>query len=101
MAKTSTSFKPGQSGNPAGRPRGLTAREAVRRSLAVAVEGGLTRLDAWAEELVTAAVTPEDKLDLLRWLEGASPTADSAAMERIEEMLDEIESRMQAMGEQA
>lgn len=50
-------FKPGQSGNPAGRPKSVTLSEAIRLELAKADPGNpdATRAEKIAEVLVTAA----------------------------------------------
>jgi hypothetical protein len=55
---TPTAFKPGQSGNPAGRPKSITLSEAIRLQLAKTVSEGsdVTFAEAIAQVLCVAAV---------------------------------------------
>lgn len=97
MPREDTQFRPGVSGNPQGRVKGrASARDAVRRALQKpAVEGDdRTRLDVWAERLVTSAVTTDDMLAVLKWLEGGAPTQDAIALERLAADLDDAEARL-------
>lgn len=79
MARTRTSWAKGQSGNPAGRRRGFTARTALRRALDEPPKEGddETVLMRWAREIIDAAVTVDDRLSVLRWLEGPSPPREN------------------------
>ncbi len=57
---TPTAFKPGQSGNPAGRPKSITLSEALRLELAKVLPGDTherTFAELIAQQLVRAAVT--------------------------------------------
>ncbi len=55
---TPTAFKPGQSGNPAGRPKSITLSEAIRLQLVKTVSEGsdVTFAEAIAQVLCVAAV---------------------------------------------
>lgn len=96
MPSSDTWFKPGRSGNPRGRPPGRASmRELVRRELLkpmARAKDGRTTAEEWARQLVAGAISNDDKLDLLRWLEGSQPSSDNLAVERTAEMLDELES---------
>lgn len=96
MARSDGYFRPGQSGNPRGRPPGRASlRELVRRELMkpmARAKDGRTMAEVWASRLVAGAVTTDDMLAVLRWLEGSAPSADNLAVERTAEMLDELES---------
>lgn len=80
MARSSTTWVKGVSGNPKGRPPNATGRAAIRRALAEPVGKGSDekRLDKWAREIVESAATLEQRLDVLRWLEGSSPPPEPA-----------------------
>ncbi|QEH34276.1 hypothetical protein OJF2_28110 [Aquisphaera giovannonii] len=75
--RNTTSWKPGQSGNPRGRPKALNGRSALRAVLLEpadpAAESPVSRLEQWARGIVEAAVTFEDRLAVLRFLEGNQP----------------------------
>lgn len=94
MPRSDGWFKPGVSGNPGGRPKGSSARDAVRRELMKAGDGGKTKMEEWASKLVAEAVDAEGILNVLRWLEGSQPSADALALERLAETLAELESHM-------
>lgn len=96
MPRSDTWFKPGQSGNPKGRPPGrCSLREMVRRELLKPVKGakdGRTTAEEWARRLVAGAIDNDGMLNVLRWLEGAQPSADNLALERTNAALDDIET---------
>ena len=75
MGKTRTSWRKGQSGNPSGRRPNARARDAIRKALNQPVEPGAseTHMERWADEIVTQAATLEDRLAVLKFLEGSSP----------------------------
>lgn len=100
MPRSDTYFKPGVSGNPRGRPPGRSSiRELVRRELMKAqprAKDGKTTAEEWARQLVAGAISNDEKLDLLRWLEGSQPSADNLAAERLVEAMDVLESEGEA-----
>jgi hypothetical protein len=76
VGKNATSWRRGQSGNPGGRPKKpATIRQAIRQALDRPASSRSTRtvLQRWAEELVDGAATFEDRLLLLKFMEGPSP----------------------------
>jgi len=75
MGKTRTTWRKGQSGNPAGRRPNAKARDALRKALNQPIGPGAseTRMEQWANEIVTQAVALEDRLAILKFLEGTSP----------------------------
>lgn len=75
MARTSTSWRKGVSGNPRGRPRNAKSREAIRKALLQPAEPGSseTRLERWAEEIINACTDVESRLAVFRFLDGPSP----------------------------
>lgn len=73
MARTASTWKPGQSGNPSGRPRSLNSRAALRAALAAPGPDGVATMAGWAREMVAAAVTLDDRLSLLKFLDGSQP----------------------------
>jgi len=75
MARSATSWRKGQSGNPAGRPRNPLARAALRAALAAPVGDGTdeTRLEQWARQIVEQALDVETRLAILKFLEGTAP----------------------------
>lgn len=92
MARSSTSFKPGQSGNPGGRPR-KGPRAALRDVLLKPkrLNGAKLRLEEWAEEVIEAAKTPEDRLKIMQYIDPPrsdqniwGATDDQAAKPRVE-----------------
>lgn len=97
MPRSDTQFRKGRSGNPAGRPAGRpSARDAVRRALDKpdVIDPTRSRLDAWSEQLVTEAVASEDKLAILKWLEGSAPGVNvtlSAPEMTHEDWLDQLD----------
>lgn len=69
-------WKPGQSGNPRGRPRGETLRDYLRAKLAEADpdQPDRSRFAAWAEALIQEAETGDrDRMELVKFLEGNRP----------------------------
>jgi hypothetical protein len=54
-------FKPGQSGNPKGRPKGSTLTEKLRRILDVQVTDGVTREDVMHEQAIKKALKGDHK----------------------------------------
>jgi hypothetical protein len=83
-----TRFKPGQSGNPAGRPKGAgnleTALAAELRQLIVVKEGGvakrMTKLDALVKRWVEAALRGDVRaMNALVALTRAEPEPETAA----------------------
>lgn len=95
MPRSDGWFKPGRSGNPKGRPPGrCSLRELVRRELlkpAAKAKDGRSQAEEWARQLVAGAISNDDKLNVLRWLEGSQPSSDNLAVERTAEVLDELE----------
>ena len=72
MPREDTQFKKGWKGGP-GRPKGLTAREAIRAALSQPSQTpGKTRLQEWADQL-SLEVDTRTRLEILKWLEGGSP----------------------------
>ena len=73
--------RPFQKGNPGGpgRPKGPTARDAFRASLSkLWKETDKTRLEQWCEDFANETDL-RLRLDLLKWLEGASPQESQPA----------------------
>lgn len=92
MARSSTSFKKGQSGNPGGMP-GRSPRAALRDALRAAIpgKGNKTRLTQWAEDLITNTVDPAERLKILQYVDPPrsdqdvwAATDDQAAKPRLE-----------------
>ena len=64
----------GSSGNPRGRPRGYTLREALRKRFLAVGPDERTLFDRWAEELISQAESGViGRLDLVKYLEGTTP----------------------------
>ena len=85
MPRSDTWFKPGQSGNPAGRKPGRSGRDAIRAELAKPTvedprENGY---EMWARKIVQAASDGDnaEKLEVLKFLEGVSPPTKAAPEE--------------------
>lgn len=73
-------FQKGWAGGP-GRPKTKTAREAVRTALAQpSSTPGKTRLQEWSDELASEVDT-KLRMEILRWLEGASPKESQEPVE--------------------
>ena len=68
-------FKPGQSGNPAGRPKRQTFRDVLRAYLWTPHpdRADRTRFQVWCEEMIAEATRIDQRMELLKWLDGASP----------------------------
>jgi len=90
MGRTSTTWRKGQSGNPAGKRPSMLAREALRKALNEPAEPGseMTNMERWAQEIVRQALTLDAKLAVLKFLEGSAPpqseSKSSGACEDIE-----------------
>jgi len=61
-------FKPGVSGNPAGRPKGRTDTEDIRTAYRKLIEGNIDNLNGWIDEI--AKENPFRAVDLLIKLSG-------------------------------
>jgi hypothetical protein len=107
MARTSSTWQKGRSGNPSGRPRSLASRRVLREALGAPAdpanpEGG-SLLEKWAGEIIAAATTLEDRLSVLKFLEGSAPPAkgqvavEMSVMMTHEDALDELDA-MEAAG---
>ena len=73
MARTSTTFAPGRSGNPAGKPRSL--RSALRQALARTEPHPepMTRLQRWCEDLIGRSISVRDRLAVMAYIDGTGP----------------------------
>lgn len=80
MGRTSTTWRKGQSGNPAGKRPNMLGRDALRKALGEPAEPGseTTKMERWAQEIVRQAVTLDAKLAVLKFLEGSSPPHSDA-----------------------
>lgn len=78
--RTSTSWQPGRSGNPSGRPRLLNSRKVLRAALTAKLPDGGTVLERWADEMLMQATGLEDRLAILKFLDGACPTAGEVTL---------------------
>lgn len=72
-------FRPGESGNPAGRLRMLKSRVALRRALLAAPHGDATVMQRWADEIVEQARTVEQRMAVLEFVEGGPPPRKGGA----------------------
>ena len=77
VARSGGTYQKGQSGNPNGRPKGRVAtfRAALRAELSKPnpLNPAETVYEKWAREMVAEALTYEPRLDVIKFLEGASP----------------------------
>lgn len=73
MASTSTTWAKGVTGNPGGRPAAM--RTALRRALnrTDPPPEPMTRLERWAEEIVSRSISVPDRLAVLEFIEGVRP----------------------------
>lgn len=76
MAANATSWTKGRSGNPSGKPKLATSRRSLRAALSAPASPGSseTLMDRWAREMIASAVTLDDRLAVLRFLDGSQPT---------------------------
>ncbi len=82
MAANATSWTKGRSGNPSGRAKNPASRRSLRAALSAPASPGSDEclMDRWAREMIAGAVTLDDRLALLRFLDGASPTFNDFAV---------------------
>ena len=70
-------FTKGTSGNPNGRPKGLTFRSVIREVLSRPIpgKGNKTRYLEWAESIIKEAESLGNpaKMEIIKFLEGATP----------------------------
>jgi Family of unknown function (DUF5681) len=71
-------FKPGQSGNPKGRPKGRTYRGSLRAELSKPTLEDPSEIgyEVWARKIIDQAEAAgwESMLEVIKFLEGASPS---------------------------
>src|SRR5687768_4947393 len=97
--KLGNRFKPGQSGNPKGRPRSITLSEAYRKLLAQVDEsdpGGRTRAEVLAEQMYLKAKTGDVQAlrEMADRVEGKPRQTVALSVERREQLEQAVEGIM-------
>jgi hypothetical protein len=93
MARASTTFKKGQSGNPKGRPAGKTARTKFRDAVENALPGIIQGIILAAQAGDPAAV----KMILDRTIPALKPTSDAMKLPSAGSLVDRGEAIIKAM----